>query len=212
MRSINFAAPKCCCRVSPANSARQFKNPARIFDSPKVKAILTTEHKLLFLDIGAGCLRNSVFLRSLGHRVVVLEVGGVEERFADQYKLFRAKGGRVISILPCVPSFDVVIATFVIETICDPRQRKQLLLGVRRCLRPKGFLIMSVRGPSDLHTANNTGVRCSDGYLTPNRTFSRSFSRRQLTSLLRKCGFKDLDFLHRPTSMAPELLHVIARR
>src|SRR5271155_1922518 len=148
--------PKCCARVSPANSARPFRNPAPIFGTSKVRAILANIEKAYILEIGAGCLRNSLFLGSLGHRVFVLEVQGVEERFRQQYKVFRQIGGSVIGNLPHTHFFDIAVATFVIETICDPTKRRELILGVRKSLRPKGFLIMSVRGPSDLRTADGS--------------------------------------------------------
>jgi SAM-dependent methyltransferase len=176
-----------------------------------VKGILAEIPKAWILEIGAGCLRNSIFLRAAGHPVTVLEIKGVEDRFADQYVAFRRAGGRVIEMLPRNQPFDVVLATFVIETICDPGLRRRLIKGARRCLRPEGHLIMSVRGPSDLHTADNSGVRCSDGYITPNLTFSRAFPRRQLQNFLKTCGFNGCQFLHRSASNAPELLHVVAK-
>jgi len=73
-----------------------------------------------------------------------------------------------------------------------------------------GFLNLSVRGPADLLTAKNRGRPCFDGYLTPNRTFARSYTRPQMERFLRACGFRRLQFLHKEETEAPKLLHVVA--
>jgi hypothetical protein len=203
---------RCCQQVIPTNSARLFKNPAPILKMPRVKEILNSLKRSRILEVGAGCLRNALYFQSLGHKVFVLEANGMEERFNEQYRVFRRKGGKVLRALPHKPLFRISVATFVAETICDPMQREALFNSVRRSLHSNGCLIMSVRGPRDLLTAYGSGKRCSDGFLTPNRTFSRAYSRKQLQDFLNRCGFRKLDFLHKPGSKAPELLHVIAWR
>ncbi len=201
--------PPCCRQVTSANSARFFRNPAPILRMPKVKAILKARKSANVLEVGAGCLRNSLYLQSIGHKVHVVETHGIEDRFQSAYSLFRRRGGKVVKSFPRKSAFHVVVATFVIETVCDPGQRKKLICAIKRCLLQGGCLIMSVRGPRDLLTAHNSGVRCSDGYLTPNRTFSRAYTRSQLARFLRGCGFQRLDFLHKARSKQPKLLHVV---
>ena len=163
------------------------------------------------LELGGGCLRNALYLQKLGCRVTVLEVSGVEERFPKEYCRFRRLGGIVVSTMPQTGLFDIALATFVIETICAPRERKELLCRARVLLRPGGYLLLSVRGPADVLTAQGKGEACSDGFITPNRTFSRPYTRRQLSALLKDCGFRRQEYLHRKSTKAPELLHVIAR-
>ncbi len=106
----------------------------------------------------------------------------------------------------------MVISTFVIETICDRRERIGLLRNVYAHLHPGGVLVISARGPRDLLTAVNEGVRCGDGYVTPNRSFARSYTREQMSKLLKKVGFQETVFLHKHVTKEPEYLHVIARR
>ena len=155
-------------------------------------------------------MRNALYLQTPRRKVTVLEVAAMRDRFPEEYAAFQRRGGLLISSLPKRPHFEVVIATFVIETICDPTERRNLVQSIRRCLKSGGAFILSVRGPRDLLTAKNKGKRCNDGFITPNRSFARAYTRRQLNDFLGTMGFSRLDFLHKPSSKAPEYLHVIA--
>jgi hypothetical protein len=87
-----------------------------------------------------------------------------------------------------------------------------MLRRIFRLLGKRGCLIMSVRGPRDVLTAHREGTPCGDGYLTPNHTFVRSYTRAELDSLLLASGFRSVMHLHKPASHEPELLHIIARK
>lgn len=204
--------PKCCRIVRPENSARSFKNPAPVLTSPAVMRLLRGRKGKKVLEVGAGCLRNSLFLQSQRFRVTVLEVPGMEARFPRQYKSFRRRSGRLVASLQEYSQFDFAVATFVFETICDPRIRKGLLRRVFKALRRGGFLIVSARGPKDVLTATSDGVRCSNGYLTPNLTFSRAYTRKQLQPMLVAAGFARVQFLHKKSTREPELLNAVAWR
>jgi hypothetical protein len=186
-----------------------FRNPAPILSKPAVLSLLEDRDGAEVLEIGAGCLRNSLYLQSLGFVVSVVEVKGIEDRFPEQYDTFLRRGGRVFYSVPA-HRFNWALGTFVIETICNPTVRNQLIRDVHGSLAHGGFLLLSVRGPKDLITAQAKGVRLSDGYLTPNRTFSRAFSPKQLQILMKSCGFKELHLLHKASTADPELLHAIA--
>ena len=203
---------KCCEKCRPLNSARMFKHPAPILQTPFVRALLKGRPGCKVIEIGAGFLRNSLFLLKAGFRVTALEVPGMEERFPDSFADFRTRGGAFTFRLPRSPRFDLALATFVIETICNKRIRARILRDLCRSLNHSGCLIISARGPSDLVTAHQKGVRCSDGYLTPGYTFARSYTPKQLLKLLSGCGFRRVDFLHRKGAQAPELLHAVAWR
>jgi hypothetical protein len=175
----------------------------------KVRKLLGKNPGGQVLEIGGGCLRNALYLQESGFRVSVFEVKGVRERFPREYERFERLGGRVYHQLPTRGWFDLAISTFVIETICSPSMRATIVSGVGNLLRPNGCLVLSVRGPSDLVTADNTGRRCADGYVTPGFTFSRSYTRLQLQRFLLQCSFNDIEFLHKPTTKKPELLHAL---
>jgi hypothetical protein len=201
----------CCKNVRPENSARMFCHPAPILRNAIVKRLLQSCKGGIALELGAGCLRNALFLQNLGFKVAVVEVGGMEARFPSRYRKFRLCGGKVLKRIPPGAVFDIVLATFVIETICDCQLRKRLISQARRHLRSQGSLVLSVRGPADLVTARVSGIPCSDGYLTRGHTFARSFTRAQLQRFLRGCGFARIEFLHKTTTKEPELLHAIAK-
>jgi hypothetical protein len=207
-----MANEKSCKDVIPANSARMFRNPAPILSMSRVRQSIEHLKGGAVLDVGGGCLRNAVYLQAVGFKVSVLEVQGMEGRFPDQYAKFKKAGGQMLHSLPKGIAFDWAIATFVIETIGDPGVRKELMTSVCTHIRHKGVLVLSVRGPRDLVTAQARGIPCSDGYFTPGRTFSRAYTPLQLSRFLTACGFKHLEFLHKKTTKEPELLHVIAEK
>ncbi len=202
--------PACCKQVRPENSARMFPNPAPILRKPRVDGILRNGKGGNLLELGGGCLRDALYLQKLGFRVSTLEVGGMETRFPSQYQKFRLAGGKVLRTIPRSAKFNFVLATFVIETICDPWLRRHLVSTTGKHMTDGACFILSVRGPRDLVTAENAGVPCSDGYLTPGHTFSRSYSRAQLREFLLSCGFKRVEFLHKQATKEPELLYALA--
>lgn len=205
----------CCAGLNSANSARPFPSPARVLGNSKVHELLLERPRARILEIGAGCLRNAIHLQRQGFRVTVLESADVVARFPRQYADFERLGGTLVQTLrrPTLPRgrFDFALATFVFETICNPAARLKLLETCRRALIPAGVLVVSVRGVSDVVTKFASGVRCSDGYITSNKTFVRSFTKRQLVGLLNSAGFERVELLHRASSSAPELVHAIAR-
>jgi len=202
----------CCKEVRPENAARMFRNPAPVLLNGAVARLLNGQRPMSILEVGAGCLRNALYLLKMGHSVSVLEVPRMEQRFPEQYQLFRKLGGTLLKNLSRAPSFEVAILTFVVETICSPHERVGLLRAVCAHLKSGGALVLSARGPRDLLTAKNQGIRCGDGYLTPNRSFARSYTRRQMERLLRSAGFPNLYFLHKSSSKEPEYLHVLASK
>ena len=201
----------CCERVVPTNAARYFKTPAPILKHRRVTALLAAHANGRVIELGAGCLRNALYLQRREFRTTVLEIRGIENRFPEAYAAFRRMSGKIVYAFPHRRRFEIALATFVIETICDPSLRHSILAAVAGVLVDEGALILSARGPADLVTARAKGVRCSDGYLTPNCSFARSYTKRQLVHLLVTAGFSEFDFLHKKGTRAPELLHVIAR-
>jgi hypothetical protein len=189
-----------------------FKNPAQILEKQAVRTLLKHKEGCNLIEIGAGCLRNSLFLLKAGFKVTVLEVPGMEARFPENFAKFRSRGGTFTPRLLKKRQFGLAVATFVLETICDKNLRAEIIRDLCNSLDDSGCLIISVRGPSDLVTAQQKGKRCSDGYLTPGRTFARSYTRDQLVRLLTRGGFRRIKFFHRKGIEAPELLHALAWR
>lgn len=203
---------KCCERCRPLNSARMFANPAPIFERTAVLDLLRQKHGGRVIELGAGCLRNSLYLARKGFHVSVLEVEGMEARFPENFAKFRQLGGKFIHKLPRTSKFDLAVATFVIETICEKYIRAKLIRELSSSLTQSGCLITSVRGPADLVTARESGKACSDGYLTPGYSFARSYTRLQLLHFLNRNGFGKVQFLHKNRTKSPELLYALAWR
>ncbi|MGD0877785.1 MAG: methyltransferase domain-containing protein [Anaerolineales bacterium] len=203
----------CCNYVNPVNGARPFKTPAEIITKPYVLNLLKEKPKANFLEIGAGALRNTLFLQEKGFSVDVFEVKGIEKRFPEQYKLFMGRSnGNVYYKFPVDRTYDFILCTFVIETICNPEQRTYLLVSSLKVLKPKGILLISVRGPKDLVTGTKSGIPCSDGFLTPGYSFSRSYTPKQLRELLASCEYNHVKLLHKESTKEPEYLHALASK
>jgi hypothetical protein len=213
MRSsrVVFKPSRNCKEVIGVNAARQFRNAARVLKMATVRALISNIEGKKVLEIGGGCLRNALYLQKLGFDVCVVELSGIEDRFPKEYERFRGSGGTVYHSIPS-NQFDWAIATFVIETICCPTLRRSIIFTVHRQLRSNGFLILSVRGPRDHLTAIAKGEPVSDGYITPGKSFSRSYTPAQLKRFLRSCGFSEIDFLHKHSTNEPELVHLIAKK
>jgi hypothetical protein len=204
--------PRCCEEVVVSNSARPWTGPAEILLNPTVRALLDGLPGRRVLELGAGCLRNSRYLLKRGMKVDVYDPYATDEHFSKQYRNFLKAGGSALRRQPPSSVYDIVVSTYVLETICSPDARSDFVDLVNESLKPNGSWLLSVRGPVNLVLGRRGTRRCSDGYITSQRTFVRSYTRAQLVSLLTDHGFRSRTFLHKPQSTRPELLHVIARR
>src|SRR5439155_8256575 len=221
----SHSSTHCCDRVLGHNAARMFAHPAPLLRKPVVRKLIE-ESSGTIIEYGAGCLRNALYLQERGWTVAVVELPRVRARFPLQYQRFKQAGGYLLEWNPgegraarC-PSwppgpprkYDLALMTFVLETLCRPCWRTALLSDCSSRLKPTGTLLLSLRGVSDVVTRYARGVRCSDGYLTPLRTFVRSYTCRQANQLLRSAGFTEIIFLHKKRTLSPELLHLMAKR
>jgi hypothetical protein len=216
--------PHCCKRVLGQNAARMFKNPAPLLRKPAVRKFIEDRTGAV-IEYGAGCLRNALFFQKRGWTVAVVELSGVRDRFPDQYERFAQAGGHLLEFTPgsarpvtCIfsPSkppvkYDLAIMTFVVETLCRPAWRMALLRDCKARLKVRAVLLMSIRGVADVVTPFARGAPCSDGYLTPQKTFIRPYTCQQADRLLKSAGFKKVQFLHKAKTTAPELLHLTAQ-
>lgn len=205
----------CCGQINPTNSARSFKRPAPILRKSRVLGLLRNTNTSV-IEYGSGNLRNARFLLRAGHPVAVVEIKSTVDRYKRQYAAFLARGGVYAAWgdraeRTKLAKYDCALITFVLETICDPSLRIELLKHCRSRLKRGGTLILSARGHKDVLTALGKGAVCSDGYKTPGKTFIRGFSLPELTSLLAAGGFMRVTSLHKAEMLAPELVHVIAQ-
>lgn len=209
---MSTSEPRCCRDVVESNSARSWSRPSEILVNSGVIALLDSLQGGRALEVGAGGLRNALFLLKRRLKVDILDPFSTSEQFAKRYRQFLRLGGSVLTRTPARAAYDVVVATYVLETICCPSERANLVAVIAKSLKVGGCWLLSVRGPRNIVLAGRGTSRCSDGYVTSQRTFVRSFTPAELRSLLRPRGFRSLTFLHKASTAEPELLHVIARR
>jgi hypothetical protein len=213
---------QCCASVIPSNSARVFDDPAEILRHSSVEQLLSACGRGHVVEYGPGCLRNALYLQRKQFNVSVIELGATRDRFKQSYRTFAKNGGRFIewdttnggpgvSPLNHAPKPDIAVITFVLETICQPRLREIILADCRKRIKADGTLILSIRGAPDVVTAHAKGRKCSDGFVTPLRTFIKPFTVLEVQKLLANANFHDAQFLHRPTTKSPKLIHVLAR-
>jgi hypothetical protein len=200
----------CCSKVVPENGTRTFKRPAAIVERA-LKDNFIQRGNTVF-EPGSGCLRNSSYLLDKGYEITVKELEPVVSKYHAKYERFKEKGGKVIFEWPSPSSSDVAICTFTIESLCNKEERLQFLSKLVASLKRKGKLVLAVRGPRDVKTVAASGKKCGDGYITPNRTFIKPFTVREIISLLKGRGLKILRIYGGSKSNGPQIIEVIAER
>src|SRR5438128_2626696 len=88
--------PGCCANISPQNAARPFGRPAPVLGKSAVLELLSRKPKPRVLEVGAGSLRNALFLQRRRLAVTVVELAEVRSRFPNAYDRFEAGGGTVV--------------------------------------------------------------------------------------------------------------------
>jgi len=191
--------------IRPQNATRRFSQPAKLVRAIVARGLLHPNSTVL--EVGAGCLRNAFYLLAQGHHVTVVERDEVRHRFRQEYSDFQTKHGTVVSAIPR-GTFDLVLATFVLETICPLDKRHALLGDMVRATRKGGVLALALRGVSDVKTAKARGEPYLDGYVTPARTFVKPYTVSEIRSILLSFGLSKVDALARVD--APQIVNVIA--
>ena len=203
---------ECCKKVIPSNAAQSWSSPAQVLAKPDVRAILNFNKHKKILEVGPGCMRNALFLLKNGHEVHTFDLQDASERFPRPYREFTSHGGRVLKRIPSLPTYNLILTTYVIEAICNLHRRRELVKEIAASLKPDGAWILSVRGPRNIVLIKRKSQKCSDGYLTNQRTFVRSYTKTQIKNFLHNFGFRYFKFLHKPGVDEPELLDIIVRK
>lgn len=207
-RSIG-STDKCLCSVDAGLSATAFPKPAESVVRASQETYFTSD--TTYLEIGGGNLRNALFIQQkFGPlRMVVVERQSVINRFSGKYADFRSAGGIVGQTLPR-GRFDVIIATYVLETICPAIDRELLLSRITNAMSAKSRLLLSVRGYPGVRGKCYRRCPHSDGWVSPRGAFVRAYSLRELDEFLQRHGLAFTP-LQRYRAGAPENIHGIAR-
>jgi SAM-dependent methyltransferase len=201
----------CSSRIIAANSARNFLNPSLAVEKALEKGILKNGQDVL--EVGAGNLRTVSFI---SHKIKsaclrAFEVETTIQKFTENYASFLKAGGMIIPSFPNRTKYDAIICTFVLETICPKASRNYLLKKIHQSLKRGGILIASFRGVSGVIGSKYKECPKKEGWLTPLHTFIKPYTIKEIRSLLKSCGFSEVDFFQDYRVDTPKNIHLAAR-
>jgi hypothetical protein len=208
-RSMVGRPARCVCRINPGNSARAFSHPALSVSKAAQMGLIANASS--YLEIGAGNLRNARFASKLlrASKMTVVERVDVIERFASNYDAFTSAGGTVLDNIP-KGRFDLIVATYVFETICPPRARDALLRQLVDRMKCGSHLVSSLRGYPGVRGRRYRQCRRSDGFRSPSGAFVRAFSLSEANEFFSRNGLRFAS-LEKYRSERPENIHAIGR-
>lgn len=190
--------------LKPWNAATNFADP-----SPSVRlavdaGIISPGHNVL--ELGGGNLRNARYVMSKlpGVKYNVAEKLEVVNRFHSGYDDFEHRGGCLVKGQLTGRTFDVLICTFVLETICPSSQRIEVLLSACKGLKSGGTLIASFRGYSGVKGTKYEQCAAGEGFITPHSTFIKPFSIPEVQNLLKEAGFGNFETLQKYRVESPQ--------
>lgn len=200
----------CKAKINPSNAATNFANPVLSAKIAVEKGIIRGSQRIL--EFGSGNLRNALFiLNSVPDTYLfTYDLQNTVERFAENYQRFKEIGGTVVKADYGSQKYDVVLCTFVLETICPEQQRVSILRSILSILKKRGVLIASFRGYPGVRGAKYKKCPMGEGLVTPLNTFVRPYSIPELKNLFFSCGFKLFSSLQNYRVDQPENIHIKA--
>lgn len=208
---------RCTCKdclkvLKPENAATNFKNPSLAVRIAIEKGII--KEKTRILEFGGGNLRNSLYILKVLPEVEIFcfELDATIKRFSENYNRFKKLGGKITGDAFGKRKYNVVICTFVIETICPEANRVAVLKSLRLCLKQSGVLIASIRGYPGVRGIKYKRCAMGEGFVTPLNTFVKPYSIKELKKLLMDSGFATFSTLQKHRVERPENIHFISFR
>ncbi len=193
------------------NAAVNFTNPA-LSVKHAVDTNLINPSKTI-LEFGAGSLRNALYVKNIFPSIVysVTEKQECIDRFTSNYDEFKRKGGRIIKNHLDELDYDILVCTFVLETICPSTQRISLLQTLSKRLTRNGMLIASFRGYSGIQGSKYMMCPAKEGFITPRKTFVRGYSISEVKLFLTQVGYTEIETLQKYKVQSPQNIHISAR-
>ena len=198
----------CGSSLRPWNAATNFTNPTYSVEYAVSANIISPGQYIL--EFGGGNLRNTLFLMSKvpTAKYYVIEKTEVVNRFRSRYEEFERRGGHLVRGGFGKRPFDIVVCTFVLETICPSSQRTEVLLSLRKALKRGGTLIASFRGYPGVKGTKYKKCPAEEGYITPFKTFIKPYSITEVQDLLKATGFIGFETLQKYRVDSPQNIHV----
>jgi len=185
----------CCDEVIPSNSARNFGKPDSIVEYSFDNNIIQSKSRIL--EVGSGCLRNSLFLSNQGiNSIHTCELRKTVQKFRRKYSRFIDLGNTVFNSWNQINHhyYDILIVTFVLETICEPKDRLKLLKQIKNVLKLQGKVLVAVRSRKDIRLGLVSPKRCGDGFITRGKSFIRPFNINEIKELFQSSGYSNFIF------------------
>ena len=129
--SLECINKECSQKLNISNSARNFTNPALSVKFSAEKGLIKEKQKIL--EVGSGNLRNMFFIQKTvpETHLHAYDLQNTIERFHNQYKKYTEMSGKVIKSHFGDNKYDIVLCTFVLETICPEKKRISVLKSIK---------------------------------------------------------------------------------
>jgi SAM-dependent methyltransferase len=201
---------KCKAKLNPANSATNFKNPALSVKIAADRGIIQKGQRIL--EVGSGNLRNSLYILKTvpGIHMFSYDLQHTINRFAENYQKYKELRGKLVKEDYGMSKYDVVLCTYVLETICPEQNRYLILQSIVEVLKKNGILIASFRGYPGVYGSKYKKCQMKEGLITPLNTFVKPYSISEVQSLLHSCNFKTVRNLQNYKVDRPKNIHVMA--
>lgn len=202
---------ECRSSLKPWNTATNFSGPSLSVKFAVNTGIISPDTSVL--EFGSGNLRNALYtLRMLPEvQYNVVEIAEVIDRFRNNYTDFEQLGGFILQGLPPKRTFDVIVCTFVLETICPSSKRVQTLQLIAEKLKERGTLLASFRGWPGVKGTKYKQCQAREGFITPLKTFVKPFSLPEVEELLHDSGFNNIETIKKYRTMSPQNIHILAK-
>lgn len=209
-QSLKCPHGTCKAKINPSNAATNFANPALSVKVSVDREIIRTGQKIL--EFGSGNLRNSLFILNSVRdvKVYAYDLQETINRFPENYKRFEKLGGVLVGEDYKEKKYDIVICTFVLETICPEQRRFMILSAIKSVVKRSGLLIASFRGYPGVRGNRHRECLMGEGLITPKDTFVRPYSISEVKNLMCQCGFKAVQTLQKYRVEEPENVHILA--
>jgi len=208
--TIECVNKECLQILNISNSARNFKNPTLSVKISLERGLIEKNQKIL--EVGSGNLRNMFFLMKFipGNHLFTHDLQNTIKKFQSQYDIYKQREGKVIKGNLGKNKYDVVLCTFVLETICPLEKRIFILKSIKKCMKKNGLFVGSFRGYPGVFGTKYRKCPKGEGFISPLNTFVKPYSITEVQKLFLSCGFKKTINLQNYRTDKPKNIHMNA--
>ena len=196
----------------PSNSATNFNNPTIAVKKSIEQGIIRPNQNIL--EIGPGNFRNAFYILNTIEKCnyFAFDLQDTLKRFSNNLEKYKALGGKIINEDLSSLKYDVIICTFVIETICPTKERYSLINFIKSRLSENGLLIASFRGYDGVFGTKYKNCPIGEGLISTLKTFIKPFSISEIKSLFSNFKLGEIKFLQKYKVDKPKNIHFLISR